>query len=119
MSDDKKYNGYTNYETWCCALWLDNEQWSNEQIAEKAQELADALEDPANEDQVWGATVEMADYIENLVTEMEELSEMRVTGMFSDLLHAALDVIDYRDIARSRLNDAVYEAVKNKAAVSA
>jgi len=24
--DDKKYNGYTNYETWGVCLWIDNDQ---------------------------------------------------------------------------------------------
>jgi len=24
----KKYNGYTNYETWNVALWIDNDQWN-------------------------------------------------------------------------------------------
>jgi hypothetical protein len=23
------YNGYTNYETWNVALWIDNDQWNN------------------------------------------------------------------------------------------
>ena len=25
---NKKYNGYTNYETWNVALWIDNDQWN-------------------------------------------------------------------------------------------
>jgi hypothetical protein len=38
MSDDKKYNGWTNYETWNVALWLDNEQSSERHWRGAAQE---------------------------------------------------------------------------------
>ena len=25
--ENKRYNGYTNYETWNVALWIDNDHW--------------------------------------------------------------------------------------------
>lgn len=35
---NQKYNGWTNYETWNYALWIDNDQGSQEYWQEKAQE---------------------------------------------------------------------------------
>ena len=32
--DEKKYSGWTNYETWLVKLWLDNDQWSQEKMLE-------------------------------------------------------------------------------------
>jgi hypothetical protein len=35
---DTTYNGWKNYETWAVALWIDNEEWSNERARELALE---------------------------------------------------------------------------------
>lgn len=116
MSEDKKYNGYTNYETWLCALWLDNDQGSNEMISEKANELVNSMDDPHDEGEYYKALREMSDYLEMLVEEMHECSDMPNTGMFADFLNAALKEIDYRDIAGSQLADPLNEARKGRAA---
>lgn len=51
MSEDKKYNGWTNYETWNVALWLDNEEGSYNYWRETAQEIYDESEEVCNENQ--------------------------------------------------------------------
>lgn len=116
MSEDKKYNGYTNYETWLCALWLDNDQGSNEMIREKAEELVSEMDDASDEDEYYKALREMSDYLEAMIEEMHECAEMPNTGMFADFLNAALKEIDYRDIAQTQLADALSEAQKERAA---
>src|SRR5258708_36329 len=46
---DHRYNGWTNYETWNVALWIDNEESSYRQWNEIAQECYDdAKPDPYN-----------------------------------------------------------------------
>lgn len=35
----KEYSGWTNYETWNVALWMDNDQRSNEYWREQASEI--------------------------------------------------------------------------------
>lgn len=116
MSEDKTHNGYTNYETWLCALWLDNDQGTNEMIREKAEELVGEMEDCNNEDDCHKVYRQMSDYLEALVEEMHECSGMPNAGMFADFLNAALKEIDYRDIAENQMEDVLYEARKEKAA---
>jgi len=41
MSDDKRYNGWTNYETWVVNLWLANEEPSYREWRGQAQECAE------------------------------------------------------------------------------
>ena len=33
----KKYNGWSNYETWAVNLWLDNDQYSYNEMRNKAK----------------------------------------------------------------------------------
>lgn len=40
MSDDKQYNGWTNYETWLINLWLTNDELVYNDLMEIIQELS-------------------------------------------------------------------------------
>lgn len=35
-NETKGYNGWTNYETWCVSLWLDNDSGSYDHWRERA-----------------------------------------------------------------------------------
>ena len=37
-ADEKGYNGWTNYETWCVNLWLDNDEGTQNMVREWARE---------------------------------------------------------------------------------
>lgn len=112
---NETYNGYTNYETWNCALWLDNDQGTQEAMQEKAEELVEELENPHDADEITGTTSLMADFIKALVDDLYE-TQVTEASMFSDLLGAAMRVIDYYDIAESQLADALAERKKQEAA---
>lgn len=114
MSEDKKYNGYTNYETWNCALWLDNEQGANEEMRDQAESLVENMEDIFDEEEVQATTSLLGDAIKQMVDNMEEFSNLPATGMFADLLQGALREIDYYDIAESQMADALREAREAK-----
>jgi hypothetical protein len=44
MAAEKGYNGWTNYETWLVALWIDNEQGTYGMRQELAQDAWDQAE---------------------------------------------------------------------------
>ena len=83
MSD--KYNGWTNYETWNAALWLDTDYY--EEIAKNVYEIAGALAEFIKRDQ------------EELMPEMPQ------SGMFTDLLNKSFAEINWFEIAEHILED--------------
>ena len=91
-----KYNGWTNYETWNVALWLDNEQYTQELWSSRAREL---LED---EEEYPNAILqdELKEFVENINPLANDAS------MYSDLLGAAIDSANWYEIAESYLEDA-------------
>jgi hypothetical protein len=110
MTTETKYNGYTNYETWNCALWLDNEQYTQEQISEHALNLVEGMTDLTDKDEIYSTTKELADFIENLVNEIYEEQLSKLSGMVADLANASMREIDYFDIAQSQIADPLREA---------
>jgi len=77
------YNGWPNYETWLAALWLGNDPTSD-----------------ADSHQLVGAsrtTQDGADALQAYVEERSPRSEQ--ASLYSDLLGAALRMVDWRRIA--------------------
>ena len=104
--DDKRYNGWTNYETWLVNLWMDNEQGSQEYWQEEAQSAWNNAE-PGTYD--WQtreseATSALADSLKDW---HEELASEQVgdAGVFSDLIGAALGSVNWQEIAEHLISD--------------
>jgi hypothetical protein len=105
MAEDKRYNGWTNYETWLVKLWMDNDQGSDEYWRERAQE---AWNDATPGSYEWQTREEEA--VSALADEIKEQHEESVescgvTGVLSDLLNAALSEVNWREIARAYLDE--------------
>ncbi len=97
MLEDKKYNGWNNYETWNVALWIDNDQCSYEERCEMAQQAwddADGDEDDAK-----------SSLAKSLQSWVEEMQPDLGASMFADLLGAALSEVDWYEIAENFLED--------------
>jgi hypothetical protein len=82
-SDTEGYSGWPNYETWLVNLWLDNDErtyrhWRAEASKLTAWELARVLE-TAHKDTSYDLT--------------------GATGLWADLIGAALSRVDWRSIA--------------------
>ncbi len=102
---DNRYSGWTNYETWNCALWIDNDQVSQEFLIEQAREILSDCEFDKDE-----ARADLVDAIESFVDEQRP----DVSGMFADLLSAAIGAIEWRELADHYLSDIdVYSAGYN------
>jgi len=101
----EKYNGWQNYETWLCKLWMDNDQGVDEFMGELAQEKWDDAEPNSYSTRSQAARHEMRLSLEewipvNMVPEYDEM-----TGFAADLVQAALSTVDYREIADSILSE--------------
>lgn len=102
---EKSYNGWTNYETWVTALWLDNEYatycyWR--EVSQECQATAPATEQVKRGD--W--TVEEAARLTlsyRLREEVTDHSPVAEASLYADLLGAALQEVNWLEIAEHYL----------------
>ena len=88
MSD---YQGWTNYETWNVALWIDNDQGLYGYVTDLTRE---AMTHP-------NPRITLADYIKDEIEQgMPEL-----TGCWSDLLQSAFNHVNWHQIADSWIDN--------------
>lgn len=112
MSDDQKYNGWTNYETWDVALWLDNEQGSYNYWNDRAQEIYDESEADNVFTREQQATLSLSKELEE---QHEEASAaLAVTGVFADLLTAALGSVNWYEIAEHYIAEVDKQAAEEE-----
>jgi hypothetical protein len=95
-----QYNGWSNYETWLAALWIDNEGYAggSDEISESARE---ALR--ANDGDKDAAADEIADAIRN---EIDEMWISQPAGLATDLLRSAVEAVNWHEIARNYIEQA-------------
>ena len=85
----KEYNGYSNYQTWNVALWLDNEPGEYSYVRDMAVELEKASR--------------LADWLKDYVEEINPLND--TANMFSDLMSHALANVNWYEIAKGIMED--------------
>ena len=101
------YQGWTNYETWCVKLWIDNEEGSYDYWRERTAEHVATIE-PDDDPEHWEQRAALAQELEASFEEwMPE-----VQGMWADLLRAAFQSVEWREIAATMIDDAKEEISK-------
>lgn len=103
------HNGWTNYETWLVALWIENDHGSYtywQERAESALHYSRATTNPTftREER---ATLDIKDELkDNITDEAPDLG----ASMFADMLNAAFAQVNWYQIAGHMIEDAKQEA---------
>ncbi len=100
--NDKKYNGWTNYETWNVALRLDNDEGSHQHWVQASEEAWEEAEARAHWTREESAVFALAD---RLKEEIEENAPDLRSSLYADLLGAALSEVNWREIAEHYIED--------------
>lgn len=101
----EKYNGWTNWETWNYALWLGNDEVSQERMTFLAQECYnDALPD-GTFTRAERATLDMAGAMKGHADEDAEEWMPKQAGPFADAVNGYLSEINWYEIASKYIED--------------
>ena len=97
---DTTYNGWTNYETWSCKLWIDNCEGEYHYFQEMAEHQA------ANGANAYDFGKEIESYFEEAAKQW--MGDQ--ASFFADIFNAALGSVDWTSIAESMLEDIAEDA---------
>lgn len=98
---NKEYNGWYNYETWLVKLWIDNEEGSSRYWDGAAQEVYDEAESDKSFTRDERATLDLSDRLKD---EFEQ-AQPEVTGMWADLINAAMSEVNWHEISKHYIED--------------
>ena len=93
MTKDSTYQGWRNYETWCAALWMNNDYGFGTEVTE----YISTITTDGDYDDLTG---ELACYLQNYA---EEITPDLGASMAADLLNYAIEQVDFYEIADTYL----------------
>jgi hypothetical protein len=100
------YNGYTNYQTWLVSVWMDNDEGVHDHWIEIAKEEYSRAEESKYLSKLQDAKCNLAELLKDY--HEDGMSELRIDGLYADLLNDALECVDWIEIA-GKLMDYVVE----------
>ncbi len=106
MQEEQRYNGWTNYPTWCINLWCANDEGLYNLVREQAREcIANASDDDAVDRDT--AAYELAQWLAESLCELGGDYGLvpEIEGFPADLMSWALGAVDWREIAEHWIAD--------------
>jgi hypothetical protein len=100
---DRKYNGWTNYETWCVNLWLTNDEGSDGYWRERAEDAWSRASADKTFTRKESAALALSDELKTEIT--DAAPGLHGYGLYSDLMTAALGEVDWYEIAQAFLEE--------------
>ena len=88
MSETKRYNGWTNYETWAVKLWMDNS------LPDYWEEMAKTAHENNSSDRCDALCA-----LSEMLKEAHEESLPEVEGFAADLLNGAMSEVNWYEIS--------------------
>jgi len=100
------YNGWSNYETWDVALWIDNEEGSynywREQVTRAVDQNTNSVDDEVDRDSA------ISDLSRQLESEIKDSNPLAGdASMYSDILSANLSEVDWYEIVEHWVDDEI------------
>ena len=95
----KEYNGYTNYQTWCVSLWIDNDEGLYNMIGEIAESTWDNAEESDHFSKENDAIYSLEENIKTIVNEFNPI--INQANMHNDLLGYALSSVNWYEITEN------------------
>jgi hypothetical protein len=109
------YNGYSSYETWLVAMWIDNDQANIDYWMDVAKHQYNSAKDQKyftkKEEAIISLAEYMKEYYEDRMPESDDIG-----GFWSDMLHAALGSVDWHELAGKYMDQAL-ESVTERESV--
>ena len=93
---NETYNGWTNYETWLVALWIDNEEHSHHFWRDVARER----------DTVYEFASEMRETFETMAE-----NKVGASDFWADMMGAALSEVDWHSVAGNLIDEVKENAI--------
>ena len=99
---DKTYNGWTNYETWLVALWIDNDQGSYNFWRETAREVLDQATANRSFTKEENAKLVLSKQLQG---DIEDGAPTENAGLYCDLLTGAMSEVNWYEIASNWIDE--------------
>ena len=99
----EKYNGWTNYETWLCKLWMDND--GDEYYREMSQEAFGDAESSETFTKAEQAALDLADSLKGYWEAILEEQIQSQSGFIADLINAGVSSVNWDEIAKGLIEE--------------
>ena len=94
---DVTYNGWANYETWLANIWIDNDQWIHDTIADYWKELKNGEHGNLSQEE---RRHRLSTRIDEVLTQMVGLDTPEgASGLKGDFLSQALRDVNTTELA--------------------
>lgn len=112
-TEDKTYNGWTNYETWAVGLYLDGNydgEGTYRYVLELVGEAAQAFNADNVEAGIWTEADARKFAVEDALKSWFEETLPELDGIAADLLGAATSEINWLELAQHKLDEIAEES---------